>query len=249
MSLSTNYLKSKDKILATIIDGSVDEDIFIINNTKESKNSKKQSDNQRKEIAIKVYEALLSSIISQQISVMAANSIKAKIKALYGGDFPNVDVLILENIESLRLAGLSLQKAQYMKNVAEYFSVVVDLDFINMSDEEIINTLTQIKGVGRWTVEMMLMFTLGRKDVFAIKDGGLISGVTKLYNLEKYSLNSSKKIKYLANKDSKENKDNTEIMKAKDFEKKILEITSKWSPYRSIASLYLWKYKDSQKKL
>ena len=102
-------------------------------------------------------------------------------------------------------------------------------DFDSMSDEEIINMLTEIVGVGRWTVEMILIFTLSRPDVFAIKDGGLINGVMKLYKLEKYHPKSGSE----------------KAIKQKDFEKN-KKITDKWSLYRSLASRYIWNYKDSE---
>ena len=88
-----------------------------------------------------------------------------------------------------------------------------------MSNEEVINLLTQIKGVGRWTVEMILMFTLGREDVFAIDDLGIQQSITKLYKL-----------------------DSTD---KKQMKEKILLISLKWSPYRTYACRYLWGWKDA----
>ena len=88
-----------------------------------------------------------------------------------------------------------------------------------MSNEEVIDLLTQIKGVGRWTVEMILMFTLGREDVFAVDDLGIQQAITKLYKLDA----TDKK-----------------LMKGK-----MLQISSKWSPYRTYACRYLWGWKDN----
>ena len=92
-----------------------------------------------------------------------------------------------------------------------------------MNNEEVIALLTQIKGVGKWTVEMILMFTLGREDVFALDDLGLKQGVIKLYNLKE----TDKKV----------------------LIKKIEKISSKWSPYRTCASRYLWNWKDNPPEL
>jgi len=89
-----------------------------------------------------------------------------------------------------------------------------------MANEEVIELLTQIKGVGRWTVEMLLMFTLGREDVFAIDDLGLQQSMIKLYKLDP--------------SDKKQLREN------------LLKISSKWSPYRTYACMYLWRWKDGK---
>ncbi len=216
-----NYLKSKDEVLATILHGDVE--FVLSDNDIESDDILMQK---------KVYEALLSSIISQQVSTAAARSIKNKFISLYGGVWPTYEELLESKVEDIRSAGLSGQKAGYVKNVAEYFSQQKSMKYAMMSDEQIIQKLTEIKGVGRWTVEMLLMFTLGRQDIFSIKDGGLINGVMKLYGLEKYHPKSG----------------DTLSLTQKEFEKKIVEITEKWSPYRTLASMYIWKYKDTKVK-
>lgn len=87
-----------------------------------------------------------------------------------------------------------------------------------MSNEAIIEQLTTIKGVGKWTVEMLLMFTLGREDVFAVDDLGIQQAMTKLYNLD----NSDKKA----------------------MKEKMIRLSSKWTPYRTYACLHLWAWKD-----
>ncbi len=181
---------------------------------------------------LSVYESLLSSIISQQVSTAAANSIKNKFKSIWSDRWPTDAELLKAGDEKLRAAGLSGQKVKYVKNVAKFFKDknLHQHDFDKMADEEIIEMLTQIVGVGRWTVEMILIFTLSRPDVFAIKDGGLINGVMKLYKLEKCHPKSGTE----------------KAMKQKDFEAKILKITDKWSPYRSTASRYIWDYKDNK---
>ena len=88
-----------------------------------------------------------------------------------------------------------------------------------MSNEEIIDLLTQIKGIGKWTVEMLLMFTLGREDVFSIDDYGIQTAMKKLYGLD----NSDKKA----------------------FREKLLQISAKWAPYRTYACMHLWRWKDN----
>lgn len=210
MQKEINYLKKVDAKLGSVLHGKLEKIVPELS----------------------VYESLLSSIISQQVSTAAARSIKNKFKNIFADKWPTCEQLIKAKVEDLRAAGLSGQKCGYVKNVATFFKEK-DLhqhDFDSMGDEEIIEMLTEIVGVGRWTVEMILIFTLGRSDVFAIKDGGLVSGVVKLYNLEKYNPRSG----------------HEKATKQKDFENKILRITDKWSPYRSTASRYIWAYKDSK---
>lgn len=215
MQKEINYLKKVDPKLGGVLHGKLEKIIPELS----------------------VYESLLSSIISQQVSTAAASSIKNKFKAVFGDKWPACEQLIKAKDAELRGAGLSGQKVKYVKNVALFFNgenkyekVLHEHDFDSMSDEEVIDMLTEIVGVGRWTVEMILIFTLNRPDIFAIKDGGLVSGVMKLYKLEKYHPKSGTE----------------KAMKQKDFENKILKITDKWSPYRSTASRYIWGYKDGK---
>jgi DNA-3-methyladenine glycosylase II len=122
-------------------------------------------------------------------------------------------------IEQMRAVGLSNQKASYLKNVAQFFrdNDLENKDWSNLSDEEIITYLTQIKGVGRWTVQMILMFTLARLDVFPVLDLGIQQGMKRLYSLEQ---------------------------EGKDLHKTMHEIAEHWRPFRSVASRYIWKWKD-----
>ena len=124
-------------------------------------------------------------------------------------------------VEKLRSIGFSNAKASYVHNVCKFFveNNITDARLHKMSNEEIIELLTQIKGVGQWTVEMILMFTLGREDVFAVDDLGIQQSITKLYKLDA----SDKKL----------------------MKQKMLEISAKWSPYRTYACRYLWGWKDS----
>jgi DNA-3-methyladenine glycosylase II len=123
--------------------------------------------------------------------------------------------------ETLRSIGLSNAKTSYVHNVAR-FAIDPGMDFkqLNkMTNEEIIEYLTQIKGVGKWTVEMLLMFTFGREDVFSADDLGIQNAMKKIYKL-----NHSKK---------------------KKLKESLLNISNKWSPYRSYACLHLWQWKDN----
>ena len=124
--------------------------------------------------------------------------------------------------DKLRAIGLSNAKASYVQNVAAYLLQhhADDKKLNKMSDEEVIAFLTPIKGVGRWTVEMLLMFTLGREDIFAVDDLGIQQAMTRLYKLD------------AADK--------------KSMREKMLKISEKWRPFRTYACFYLWKYKDAK---
>lgn len=173
-----------------------------------------------------VYESLLSSIISQQISTSAAASVRAKFLKLFKNKFPSAKILIKTSGEKLKSVGLSRQKISYMKNVAEHFLIekLNEDKFYKMTDQEIIDDLVKIKGVGEWTAEMILIFSLNRKDVFSYKDLALVAPVLKLYKINK-------------------NRYSPKALKIK-----VLKITSKWSPYRTLASRHLWKYYGELKK-
>jgi DNA-3-methyladenine glycosylase II len=140
---------------------------------------------------------------------------------LYGGREPTPQQILETPFETLRGIGLSNAKANYVKNVAQ-FEIESGMDHRKlgkMSNEEVIEYLTQIKGVGRWTVEMLLMFALGREDVFAIDDLGIQNAMIKIYKLDR---NDKKK-----------------------FREDLLRISSKWSPYRTYACKHLWGWKDN----
>lgn len=204
-------LKKLDPILGAIIL----EDLVVLEEANTDRNPES------------VFNSLLRSIISQQISVSAANSIRAKFLNLFGNKFPTAKELLEINAQELRKAGLSSQKISYLKNVAEHFEKenLHEKDFSQMSDSEIIEDLTRIKGVGEWTVEMILIFTLKRPDIFSYKDLGLINAILKLYKI------------------------NPKKYKSKNLKKKILSITAKWSPHRSLACRYLWAHGDVLKKV
>jgi DNA-3-methyladenine glycosylase II len=164
---------------------------------------------------------LCASIMSQQLSTKVAKVIFNRFLELYNGEEPTPEQITSTPFEKLRAIGLSNAKTQYVLNVAQFAigHTLDDKKLKKMGDEEIIELLTQIKGVGKWTVEMLLMFTLGREDIFAVDDYGIQVGMKKLYKLD----DSNKK----------------------DFREKMLKISKKWSPYRTYACMHLWNWKDN----
>lgn len=173
----------------------------------------------------KVYLRLCSSILSQQLSTTVAKVLYKRFLELYNGREPTARQILHTPAETFRNIGFSNAKASYVHNVCRFFidNKITDAQLYKMDNEEVIALLTQIKGVGKWTVEMILMFTLGREDVFALDDLGLKQGVIKLYNLKE----TDKKV----------------------LIKKIEKISLKWSPYRTYASRYLWNWKDNPPEL
>jgi len=168
-----------------------------------------------------IYEALLRAIVGQQLSGKAAATIYSRFLDRYGGVVPEPSVLRSEEIDDLRTAGLSRQKASYLLNVAAYFENNSHLiaDYHELNDEDIIQELTSIKGVGRWTVEMILMFTLNRPDVFPIDDLGIRNAMLKHYSLRE---------------------------EGRELKRKMVEIAEQWRPYRSYASYVLWRSLDQK---
>src|SRR6187431_1020858 len=129
---------------------------------------------------------LCASIMSQQLSTKVAKVIFNRFLELYDGEEPTPEQVVATPFDKLRAIGLSNAKTQYVLNVAQ-FAIEHKLDdkkLKKMSDEEIIELLTQIKGVGKWTVEMLLMFTLGREDLFSSDDYGIQVAMKKLYRLD-----------------------------------------------------------------
>jgi DNA-3-methyladenine glycosylase II len=158
---------------------------------------------------------LARSIVGQQISVKAAQSVWDRLEIKIKKVSPQNIKKIHSN--SLKSVGLSRQKVQYLKNLSDAFiknKIKIKL-WSKMNDEEIIQDLIQIKGIGRWTAEMFLIFNLCRADIFPLDDIGMIRGLCKIYNLN-YPLNKSE----------------------------VLKIGNKWKPYRSIATWYLWRSLD-----
>lgn len=165
------------------------------------------------------YGALLRAIVGQQLSGKAAATIYNRFLDRYNGSVPSPVTLKNELISDLRTVGLSRQKASYLLNVAEYFENNPGLvsHYQEMDDEDIIQKLTSIKGVGRWTVEMILMFTLNRPDIFPVDDLGIKNAMIKHYALTE---------------------------EGKLLKEKMVEIAEPWRPYRSYASFVLWRSLD-----
>lgn len=168
-----------------------------------------------------LFNSLLRSIVGQQLSGKAADTIWSRFIALFPRKKPTADALLAIDIELLRGAGLSYQKAGYLKNIA-LFSKEQTLDYRKLhmkSDEELIAYLTSIKGVGKWTVEMILIFTLNRPDVFPLDDLGIQQAMAKLFKIKKTG---------------------------KELKKEMIKRSMVWSPYRSLATRHLWNWKDNQ---
>jgi len=167
-----------------------------------------------------LYLYLCYSIMSQQLSTKVAKVIRQRFLDLYGGE-PTPQQIIDTAFEKLRAIGMSNAKTHYVQNVAR-FEIEHGMDhkkLSKMDNEEVIAYLTQIKGVGRWTTEMLLMFALCREDVFAPDDLGLQNAVIGLYDLKH--------------------------RKKKIMLSKIVKIAEQWSPYRTYACMYLWRWKDN----
>ncbi len=135
----------------------------------------------------RLMEELVEAIISQQLSNKASDTIYKRFLDLFKGKFPKPDEILSMDDEKLRSAGMSYSKVKYIKNIAAAFkNGDLNINKISkMSDDEVIEELTKIKGVGRWTAEMILIFTLKREDIFSLGDAGLKKAVKNLYNLEK----------------------------------------------------------------
>ncbi len=164
---------------------------------------------------------LCASIMSQQLSTKVADVIFRRFMELYGGEEPGPQQIADTPFDTLRAIGLSNAKTNYVHNVAQYFleHSITDRTFSRLSNEEVMELLLPIKGVGRWTVEMLLMFTLGREDVFAPDDLGIQQAMARIYKLD--------------------------MTDKKALRESMLKLSARWSPWRTHACFYLWKYKDS----
>jgi DNA-3-methyladenine glycosylase II len=168
-----------------------------------------------------IHHYLCASIMSQQLSTKVADTIHRRFLNLFEGRVPLAEEILSTPSESLRAIGLSNAKVSYVHNVAR-FAIEQGMDhrrLAKMTDEEVIEYLTRIKGVGRWTAEMLLMFGLGREDVFAVDDLGIQNAMIRLYKLDRTD--------------------------KKTFREDLLRISKKWSPYRTYACLHLWHWKDN----
>lgn len=171
-----------------------------------------------------LYLEICSSIISQQLSTKVAAVINGRFLGLFKKKIPTLQEILNVPHEQLRAVGLSNAKANYVKNVCRFFieNKLTDAKLYKMENEAFIEFITQIKGIGRWSAEMILMFTLGREDVFSLDDLGIQQAMTKLYNLD--------------------------ATDKKEMKLKMTIIAEKWSPYRTYACKYLWGWKDNTAK-
>ena len=169
-----------------------------------------------------IHVHLCGSIMSQQLSTKVAATIHKRFMNLYKGRTPKPQDILDTPFDTLRSIGLSNAKTRYVQNVARFaLEQGMELQKLaKMDNEAVIGYLTQIKGVGRWTAEMLLMFTLGREDVFAVDDLGIQQAMIRLYKLD--------------------------ISDKRALREELLRISQKWSPYRTYACLHLWHWKDNK---
>ena len=157
------------------------------------------------------FEALCRAIVGQQLSGKAADSIYKRFKALFKGKVTPANILKTPE-QDLRDVGMSWAKVRSVKSLAELVTrkelILDELDALE--DSGVIDRLIKVKGIGEWTAEMFLMFTLGREDVFSFKDLGLKKGIEKVYKLKNPT------------------------------ESKIKKIIAKWGPYKTYGSITLW---------
>ena len=168
-----------------------------------------------------VYEFLIRSIVYQQLSGKAAGTIYGRFLDLFDGQSPAPELLKDFDHDQLRAVGLSNQKAKYVREVAGMFYTEQwqDERWDDLSDETIMSELTAIKGVGEWTAQMVMIFALRRMDVFPFKDLAMQQSLATLFDLD---LTGNKK----------------ELMN------KMIVLTERWRPYRSVATMYLYRYVD-----
>lgn len=167
-----------------------------------------------------IYLALLRAVIGQQLSTKVARVIYDRFCALFPGNYPQPELLTQTPDADLRQVGLSGQKLSYIRNIVLFEQEgKLGYDLIDsLADEELIGHLTQIKGVGRWTAEMILMFALDRPDVLPVDDLGIRNAMVRQYGL-------------------------TET--GKPLLRRMVEIGEAWRPYRSLACKYLWQSLDN----
>ena len=160
------------------------------------------------------FGALCQSIMNQQISVAAARTVWERFRALFPAKRPTPQALLLLSDEALRSAGLSRQKAAYLRSLAEHFDTgsFPARKLATMTDEEVVQALIPIKGIGRWTAEMFLIFVLNRTDLLPVDDLGLCAQAKRAYGFKRHPTPRT-----------------------------LNRLAEKWRPYRSVATWYLWR--------
>jgi DNA-3-methyladenine glycosylase II len=169
-----------------------------------------------------IMHKLINSIMSQQLSTKVADILQQRFATLIGKKKILPNHVLAFSVLEIKAIGLSNQKAQYITNVAQFFldNKISDKKLHTLNNQEVIDMLTQIKGVGKWTVEMLLMFGLGREDVFSPGDYGIQVAIKKVYNLHH--------------------------LEGKALIQKMEDLALKWHPYQSYACRHLWLYKDGE---
>jgi len=192
-----NHLKTSDKILSNVI--------------------KKHGQCNLQPATYNLFHTLTSSIISQQLSASSARAIKGRLFDLLGLEQFTPEGILKITLKGFKEAGLSRPKQEYIQEIAQGVKRG-QIDFASipkLKDEEVISRLVSLRGVGKWTAEMFLIFGLGRPDVLSLGDAGLKRGFKILYGLKELPT-----------------------------EDEMISISEPWRPYRSIASWYLWRAVD-----
>lgn len=164
------------------------------------------------------FHALTRSIVFQQLSGKAAATILSRVVALFPEGVPTPEAVAATSDEALRAAGLSRQKIGYLRDLSSKVAGgALPLDEVeSMSDDDLIDHLVQVKGIGRWTAQMFLMFRLGRRDVLPELDLGIQNAIKRAYRMRK-----------------------------RPTPKQVKKIGAKWAPHSSVASWYLWRSLDN----
>jgi 3-methyladenine DNA glycosylase/8-oxoguanine DNA glycosylase len=164
------------------------------------------------------FQALTRAIVYQQLSGKAAGTIFSRFNALYPDNSPVPEAVLATSDEQLRAVGLSRQKVGYMRDLSlKVTTGDLPLDAVqHMEDDDLIEHLVQVKGIGRWTAQMFLMFRLGRPDVLPELDLGIQNAIRKAYRIRK-----------------------------RPTPKQVKRVGAKWSPHSSVASWYLWRSLDN----
>jgi len=169
-----------------------------------------------------MFQSLVESILSQQLAWTAASAIIGRVKNLYAGGIIEPAELYATPVRKLRKAGVSPQKIRYLKDLSRRVSKgKLDLEALKDSEDEVmLEALDEVLGIGPWTIHMLMIFTLGRPDVLPVDDLGIRKAIQNLYSLP-------------------------EMPKKEEIEK----FAENWHPYCSIASLYLWRHKDTEEEV
>lgn len=172
-----------------------------------------EHDQPKHSLSQNLFYDLIDSITSQQLSVKAAAAIFKRFLDLFPDSKPLPELILLKSDDELRSVGLSFQKIKYIKGISEATQTnQINLNNLyELDDQSVIVELTKLKGVGKWTAEMILIFSLNRPDIFSIGDLGLRNAVAKLSDIHRDSL------------------------------EEIEKLSQNWKPYRSLASHYLWR--------